>query len=492
MEQPFDNQAIADHANNMARREFFMQSGAMGLGPLALGAMFQEEAAAAAPKEIPIKNPKGVLKNFHLPPKVKSVIFLHMAGAPPTLDMLSNKPLLKKMDGKPVPKKLIAGERFAFLKGTPNLQGSVFPYKKQYGQAGLWFSSVVEKWMPEIADDICMIHSATTNQFNHSPAALKYFTGFERPGRPSMGSWLTYGLGSESKDLPGFVLMSTGRGGRCGMDCYGAGFLPSVYQGVEFRSQGNPVLYLKNPPGLNSKLRRQTLDALKQLNQQEHQHSGDKEILTRIAQYERANRMQSSVPELADFSNEPKHIQEMYGVKPGKRHFGNTCLLARRLVERGVRFVQLTHGEWDLHGGSRINIPKHCPQLCAQTMPGVIALIKDLKQRDMLKETLVIWSGEFGRTPMRQKDKPGNLPGRDHHKAFSFWMAGGGIKPGFQYGETDEFGYHVTKNKIDVHDIQATILHQMGINHEKLTYRYQGRDFRLTDVHGKVLHDILV
>lgn len=305
-----------------------------------------------------------------------------------------------------------------------------------------------------------------------------------------MGAWVNYGLGSESSNLPGFVVLSSGRGARCGGDCFGPGFLPSVYQGVQLRSIGDPVLYLSDPKGMSRDVRRDTLDALAHLNQSEFDAYGDPEIQTRISQYELAFRMQAAAPDAADFSSEPEHIHKMYGVQSGKKHFGNNCLLARRLIERGVRFIQLNHGEWDLHGGGRVNIPRDCPRLCNETMQGAWALVKDLKQRGLLDDTLVVWGSEFGRTPMLQGPK-NNQAGRDHHKAFTVWMAGGGVKGGISYGETDDIGYHAAVDPVHVHDLQATIMHILGIDHEKLTYRFQGRRFRLTDVHGHAVTKIL-
>jgi len=469
----------------LRRREFLGRAG-FNVGAIALSSMLARnlcaDPVAATRKPLAPRRP-------HFAPRAKSVIFLNMVGAPPQLDMFDYKTKLKQLHNQIVPESLTKGERFAFINGDAKLLGPLFEFK-QYGQAGMWMSSVVGHYMPEIADDICMIHGVHTEQFNHSPAALLLFTGFPRSGRPSMGAWVTYGLGNEAQDLPGFVVMATGRGGRCGVECYGPGFLPTVYQGVQFRSHGEPVLFLNNPSGIDSKLRRDALDTLRSLNQQEYDLLGDPEIQTRISAYEMAYRMQTSVPDLIDISSEPKHIHELYGTEPGQRRFGNNCLLARRLVERGVRFVQLNHGEWDAHGGSRVNIPQTIPRLCGETMQGAAALVKDLKQRGMLDDTLVIWGSEFGRTPMLQ-GKLGDQVGRDHHKAFTIWMAGGGVKRGFIHGGTDELGYKHLEGSLDVYDLQATVLHLLGLDHERLTYKFQGRQYRLTDVHGKVVRDIL-
>jgi hypothetical protein len=338
----------------------------------------------------------------------------------------------------------------------------------------------------KIVDDIAIVKSMVTDAFNHAPGQLLINTGSQQFGRPSMGAWVTYGLGSESRDLPAFVVFSSGKKGPSGGNsCWGSGFLPTVYQGVQFRSSGDPVLYLSSPRGIDTELQRDSLDTLSRLNRMRLDTVGDPEISTRINSYEMAFRMQSSAPELMDVSKEPKHILDMYGVEPGKPSFANNCLLARRLVERGVRFVQLYHEAWDQHG----NLVKDITQNCKDTDQACAALIRDLKQRGMLNDTLVIWGGEFGRTPMVQ----GGSDGRDHHpNAFTMWFAGAGTKPGLTLGETDELGFNVVKDKVHVHDLQATILHLLGFDHTKLTYRFQGRNFRLTDVHGRIVNEMLV
>ena len=415
-----------------------------------------------------------------------------MAGAPSQVDLLDPKPMLQKYDGQNVPEELTKGERFAFIKGTPRLLGSPFEFGR-CGKSGAEISELFPH-LKNVADDISIIRSMHTTQFNHAPAQIFMNTGFQIIGRPSMGSWMTYGLGSECKDLPGFVVLISGEnqpdGGKA---CWGAGFLPSVYQGVEFRSQGDPVLFLTNPEGVSEKTRRESLDLLKMLNEQHLASNGDPEIQTRIASYEMAYRMQSSVPELVDISKEPESVHKLYGTQPGKKSFANNCLLARRLVERGVRFVQLYHRGWDNHGtSSHDDIVNRLPSLCQETDQAAAALVADLKQHGLLDSTIVVWGGEFGRTPMNEARNKSKFLGRDHHpRAFSMWVAGGGFKPGLTYGKTDDLGYNIAEDPVDVHDLHATILHQMGIEHTKLTYRFQGRDFRLTDVAGNVITKLI-
>jgi hypothetical protein len=428
----------------------------------------------------------------HFAPKAKSVIYLFMAGAPSQVDLLDFKPKLQELDGQHVPEELLQGERFAFIKGVPKLLGSPYTFKK-WNQSGAEISELLPH-LSEVSDDLAIVRSLSTTQFNHAPAQIFMNTGNQIIGRPSMGAWLTYGLGSESSDLPGFVVLLSGEsqpdGGK---SCWGSGFLPTVYQGVEFRSKGDPVLFLTNPEGVSPEARRESLDALRDLNQQHLEAIGDPEITTRIASFEMAYRMQTSVPELTDISKEPKSIHEMYGTEPGKASFANNCLLARRLVERGVRFVQLYHRGWDNHGtSSHDDIVNRLPQLCRETDQAAAALVKDLKQRGLLETTLVVWGGEFGRTPMNEERNRSKFLGRDHHpRAFSIWLAGGGIKPGITLGKTDELGYNIVEDPLDVHDLHATILYLMGLDHTKLTYRFQGRDFRLTDISGNVVHKLL-
>ncbi|MEO8660383.1 MAG: DUF1501 domain-containing protein [Bryobacteraceae bacterium] len=457
------------------RRDLF-RTGGLGFGGMALASLLNREAFAAT-------------HPTHFPAKAKSVIFLCMTGAPSQLDLFDYKPELKRLHGTSVPESLIAGERFAFLSGVPKLLGTPFQFK-QHGQSGTWVSEMLPQ-ISTVVDDAAFIYSMRTDQFNHAPAEMQMFTGSPRPGRPSMGSWVTYGLGSDAEDLPGFVVLPSGRAGRCGAGCIGTGFLPTVYQGVQFRAGGDPVLSLSDPEGMSKDLRRASLDTIKELNQDKFEQCNDPEINTRIASFEMAYRMQSSVPDLMDISKEPKHIHELYGTEPGKKSFANNALLARRLVERGVRFVMLTHGEWDHHGGTRINLVEHFPAICREVDRASAALIKDLKQRGLLKDTLVVWGGEFGRTPMLQGDADDPLVGRDHHRSFTLWMAGGGVKAGMHVGSTDDLGYKVAEDPADVFDMQATILNQLGMDHKRLTYRYQGRDFRLTDVHGNVIQKLV-
>jgi hypothetical protein len=466
----------------MTRRMLFKQIG-YGLGGVALSSLLMDSLALADGPQI---------QKAHFAPKAKNVIFLFMAGAPSTLDMFDYKPTLIKYNNQPCPDELLQGERFAFIKGKPRLLGTPHHFE-QVGQSGQWVADILPHFK-EIADDVTVIRSMHTEHFNHAPAQIFMNSGFQIPGRPSLGSWLTYGLGSANKDLPGFVVLLSGLnnpdGGKA---CWGSGFLPTVYQGVEFRSTGEPVLFVKDPDGVTREIRRDTLDAIRDLNQMKHAESLDPEIETRISQYELAYRMQSSVPELMDLKEETEATKEMYGVEPGKRSFANNCLLARRMVEKGVRFVQLYHRGWDQHGESESNDIKHAlVDRCREIDKPAAALIKDLKQRGLLDETLVIWGGEFGRTPMIEGRQGSPYPGRDHHgHAFTMWMAGGGIKPGMSYGQTDELGYRIAEDPMSVHDLHATILHQMGIDHTRLTYKHMGRNFRLTDVFGEVATKIV-
>jgi len=469
------------------RRAFLAKSG-FSLGGMALSSLLARDAAASAPAATTRTDPLAPrLPRFA--PRARSVIFLNMNGAPPQLDLFDYKPKLSELNGQIVPPSFTKGERFAFIQGDAKLLGSPFEFRR-HGSAGIWMSSVLEPHLPRIADDLCVIRSMHTDQFNHAPAQLFFFTGSPRSGRPSMGSWICYGLGCEADDLPGFVAMQTGGSSRCGDECFGSGFLPSIFQGVLLGNGSDPVLYLNNPPGIGRDVRRRTLGALERLNASEEEAFRDPEIPTRIAQYEMAFRMQMSVPELADISTEPEAVHKLYGTRPGQRWFGNACLLARRLVERGVRFVQVSHGDWDLHGGS-LNLRESLPRLANETMQGAAALVIDLKQRGLLEDTLVVWGAEFGRTPMLQGEM-GPQVGRDHHRTFTVWLAGGGVRGGFVHGATDEIGYRPVESPVDVHDLQATILHLLGLDHERLTYRFQGRDFRLTDVHGDVVREILV
>jgi hypothetical protein len=445
---------------------------------------------ASSPQEVAAKVAAGL--GTHFAPKAKRVIFLFMAGAPSQLDLFEDKPVLRKYDGQDVPSDILAGQRFAFIKGTPKLLGSPFTFRPR-GESG----AIISELLPHtasIADDIAIIRSMHTTQFNHAPAQIFMNTGHQIIGRPSMGSWLSYGLGSESQDLPGFVVLLSGENNPDGgKSCWGSGFLPTVHQGVEFRSGKDPVLFVSNPEGVDAEIRRMSLDTIRDLNTMQRDVVGDPEIDTRISAYELAYRMQTSVPELTDIADEPASVHELYGTEPGKTSFANNCLLARRLVERGVRFVQLYHRGWDTHGaGFGEDIVEKLPHLCRQTDQPAAALVKDLKQRGLLDETLVVWGGEFGRTPMNEARNGSKFLGRDHHpRAFTMWLAGGGIKGGVTIGETDELGYNITADPVDVHDLHATMLHLLGIDHEKLTYKFQGRPFRLTDVSGKIVTKVL-
>jgi Protein of unknown function (DUF1501) len=489
--------ARADEATRVflqaaTRRHFFREAG-FGIGSLALLALlddrlFAESVADAGRNE---SDPLAV-RPPHFAPRAKRIIYLFMAGAPSQVDLLDPKPKLHQHDGEPIPEEFVKGERFAFIKGTPRLLGSPYGFET-VGESGAEVSSLLPHFKT-IVDDVAIVRSVHTTQFNHAPAQIFMNTGHQIVGRPSLGSWLTYGLGSENKDLPGFVVLISGENNPDGgKSCWGSGFLPTVYQGVEFRNSGDPVLFLTDPPGVTRQARRGSLDVLKALNERHLEEMGDTEILTRISAYELAYRMQSSVPELVDIAKEPAAVHAMYGTEPGRVSFANNCLLARRMLGRGVRFVQLYHRGWDHHGtGTNDDIVNRLPKLCRETDQAAAALIKDLKQRGLLEETLVVWGGEFGRTPMNEGRNNSKYLGRDHHpRAFTVWMAGGGIKPGTIVGRTDELGYNPVEDPVDVHDLHATILHLLGLDHRKLTYRFQGRDFRLTDVEGNVIGKLI-
>ncbi len=420
------------------------------------------------------------------------MIYLHLTGSPPHLDLYDYKPELVKRDGQDCPESFLQGKRFAFTTGTPTLLGTRRQFK-QCGQSGMWLSDAIPH-LQEVADDICMIRSMTTDQFNHAPAELLLLTGSAQSGRPSLGSWVTYGLGSENENLPGFVvLISSGVQPNGGRNSFGSGFLPSVFQGVQCRSKGEPVLYATDPPGMTRELRRTTLDAIGDLNAIQADELGHPETKTRIAQYELAFRMQTSVPEVMDITRESQAMLEQYGAQPGQASFANNCLLARRLVEQGVRFVQLFDWGWDFHGTNPAeDIRDGLTKKCATMDRPIAALIKDLKQRDLLKDTLVICGGEFGRTPFREgRTAKGDILGRDHYPdCYSMWMAGGGVKGGYVHGSSDELAFSVATDKVHVHDLQASIIHALGFDHKRLTYRFQGRDYRLTDVHGEVVKQL--
>ncbi len=452
----------------------------MGLGSVALASLLEPRLLATQP---------GVPGFPDAAAKVKRVIFLCMAGGPAHLELFDHKPDLAKRDGQPMPASFTEGQQIAQLQGKElRILGPQHPFKR-YGSSGQHMTSLLPG-IGSIADDICIVRSLQTEQINHDTAHTFMNTGFRLPGRPSMGSWLLYGIGSESEDLPGFVVL-TSEGGSQSQPIaarqWHSGFLPSIYQGVKFHSTGDPVNYVRNPGGVSRAMQGELIDAVGKLNGLQQRWTSDPEIATRVAQYELAFRMQMSVPELVDFSDEPQHIMEMYGTQGGDGTFNANCLLARRMAERGVRFIHLYHRGWDHHNEIRAGLPKSC----SYVDQGTAALVRDLKQRGMFDDTLIVWGGEFGRTPMSQGQDP-SLLGRDHHiKGFSMWLAGGGIKGGHSHGATDELGYNAVEDVVQVHDLHATILHLFGIDHRKLTYRSQGRDFRLTDVHGKVVHKIL-
>lgn len=491
-------QDIKYRALQFNTRRHFLRTCTTGMGAMALGSLLNNCSEAQAQKVLTQQmkkpdNPLDIIQS-HFAPKAKRVIYLHMAGSPSQLELFDYKPELAKYDGKDCPQDLLAGKKFAFIQGVPKMLGPQAAFK-QYGESGAWISERLPHFS-EMADDVCFLKAMHTEEFNHAPAQLMLQTGSPRLGRPSMGAWVTYGLGSENENLPGFVvLVSGGKTPSAGKSAWGSGFLPTVYQGVQCRSEGDPVLYLSDPTHMNRDLRRSSIDAINQINQLQYEEFQDPEILSRISQYEMAFNMQLSVPEVMDIEKEPDYIHELYGTSPGKSSFANNCLLARRLVEQGVRFVQLFHWGWDSHGNARMESLHHgFVENCKRVDQPMAALIKDLKQRGLLDETLIVWGGEFGRTPMWENrgGKIAPFKGRDHHnEAFTMWMAGGGIKGGISYGETDDIGYYGVKDRTHVHDLQATILHCLGMDHEKLTYHYQGRDFRLTDVHGKVVKEVL-
>ncbi|MCE9607671.1 MAG: DUF1501 domain-containing protein [Planctomycetia bacterium] len=487
---------------DVTRRQFFGRS-ALGLGTAALGSLLAGDglssngfaADAATSSALPARF-GGLAGLPHHAARAKRVIYLFQNGAPTHVDTFDYKPTLRKQHGKQIPDDIVGGRRFSTMTGGQTARPCLAEITKfaQHGRSGAWVSDFLPR-TAEIADDLCFVKSLHTTAVNHAPAITFFLTGSEQAGRPSMGSWLTYGLGSDTQDLPSFCVMtSRDKEASCGQIFYdfywGAGFLPTKFQGVKFRGNGDPVLYLSNPEGMSRSVRRKMLDGLAEMNQLQLREYGDPEIATRIAQYEMAYRMQASVPELTDFSDEPQHILDMYGpdvLKQGS--YAYNCLMARRLAERGVRFVQLMHAGWDQHRNLTTQLKIQCTDVDAPSA----ALVKDLKQRGLLDDTLVIYGGEFGRTPFLQgKIEETKQWGRDHHPyAFTAWMAGGGIKPGISYGASDEFGFNAVEINVHVHDFQATVLHLLGLDHTRLTYKFQGRYFRLTDVHGEVVKPIL-
>jgi hypothetical protein len=479
-----DTRLQADRLRHVTRRHFF-ETASFGIGGLALGSLMGDVVRAQSATQTSSQA-------LHFAPKAKRVIFLFMAGAPSQIDLFDPKPALVDHDGQDIPEEFVKGERFAFIKGRPKLLGSPFRFQK-HGRSGAEISELLPH-LSKVADDLTIVRSMQTSQFNHAPAQIFMNTGHQVIGRPSLGSWLSYGLGSESQDLPAFVVLISGENNPDGgKSCWGSGFLPTVHQGVEFRSGSDPVLFVSNPEGVNAESRFDTIATINDLNRLHHRDVADPEIQTRISAYELAYRMQTSVPELTDLSNEPASMHELYGTEPGKASFANNCLLARRLVERGVRFIQLYHRGWDTHGASfGEDIVEKLPHLCRQTDRPVYGLLTDLKQRGLLDDTLVVWGGEFGRTPMNEARNGSKFLGRDHHpRAFTMWLAGGGTRPGVTVGRTDELGYNVVEDPVDVHDLHATMLRLLGIDHEQLTYKFQGRNFRLTDVKGNVVTKIL-
>lgn len=455
-----------------SRRQFLANAG-LGLGAMALGGIAAPAPARAAAGPMVPRVPAGRAR-------AKSVIYLHMSGAPPSLDLFDWKPELKRLHMQPCPDSFLKGKRFAFIKGVPKMLGSPYGFR-QHGQAGGWFSELIPN-MARVADDIAVVRSVNTDQFNHAPAELFLFTGAPRFGNASMGSWITYGLGCENQDLPGFVvLLSGGTDPTGGKALWSSGFLPGVFQGVQCRSAGDPILFSSDPDGLGREARRKTLDAIRSLNEREATAFGDPETLTRIEQYELAYRMQMSVPDTFDLRREPEHVRALYGATPGEGSFANNCLLARRLVERGVRYIQLFDWGWDIHGtGAGDDLMNAFPKKCRDVDRACAALILDLKQRGLLDDTLVVWGGEFGRTPMNEARGGSTFLGRDHHPGcFTMWMAGGGIRGGQVYGATDEFGYAIVENPVGIRDLQATLLHLTGLDPYSLNFPYQGLNQRL-------------
>ncbi|WP_169972710.1 DUF1501 domain-containing protein [Tautonia rosea] len=479
--------AALESLRAVTRRHFFRDCG-VGLGKIALASLLAGGTRAIG-SDVPAFDVSSPLtpRAPHFAPKAKRVIYLFMAGAPSQLDLFDPKPILAKYDGQPVPAEVVKDQRYAFIRPDASLMAPRFRFSR-HGESGAELSEMLPH-LAQVADEIAIVRSVRTDQFNHAPAQIFMNTGSPLPGRPSMGSWVTYGIGSEAEDLPGFVVLSSGSGISGGAANWSSGFLPTSYEGVVFRSQGDAILNVSSPPGFDDQLQRDSLDLIRTLNDRQLGRVGDPEIAGRIASYEMAYRMQSSAPELMDLSGESQETLDLYGVTPGKASFANNCLLARRMIERGVRFVNLYHEGWDHHsdveGGLR--------NQCGQTDQASAALVLDLKRRGLLEDTLIVWGGEFGRTPMVESNATlGRSLGRDHHpQAFTMWFAGGGIKPGLTLGETDDLGFHIVDHPVHVHDVQATILHLLGLDHERLTFRTQGRDFRLTDVHGHVVEELL-
>lgn len=475
------------HLLDITRRHFFQDCG-IGVGKIALTGLLAESlpAAARAASDEPAPAPLAP-KAPHYAGRAKAVIQLFMAGAPSQLDMFDHKPELARIEGKPIPPEVIGGQRYAFIRPDAAVLGPQYKFAK-HGQCGAELSEMLPH-LAKVVDDIAIVKSCRTDQFNHAPAQIFMNCGFSQPGRPSIGSWVSYGIGSESRDLPAFIVMSTGSGISGGAANWSSGFLPSIYTGTRFRNAGSPILNVDVPGGADMRLAADTLGVVSSMNRRRLALDGDPEIATRIASYEMAHRLQTSAPELMSLADESPETLALYGCKPEQASFARACLIARRLVERGVRFITIYHEGWDGHSDVAGNVRNNC----ATTDRASAALVADLKRRGMLDSTLVVWGGEFGRTPMVEASAVlGRAKGRDHHpNAFTMWLAGGGIKGGITYGETDELGFHIARDEVHVHDLQATILHCLGLDHERLTFRYQGRDFRLTDVHGHVVNGIL-
>lgn len=488
------NEARLRSLERETRRQFLSRC-ATGLGAMFLAGQLE---AASGGRNSPLRDPANPLKALkpHFPGKAKRVIYLHMIGAPSQLELFDYKPDLQRLDGQVCPQSFLEGKNFAFIQGTPNMLGPQYPFM-QFGESGAWVSDRLPHFS-QVVDDVSFIKTLQTDQFNHGPAQLMVHSGQPRIGHPSMGSWVTWGLGTENADLPGFVvLLSGGRIPRVGKALWGSGFLPSVYQGVQCRSHGDPVLNVSNPEAISRDVRRSALDTLKTLNLQTHEDFGDPETLTRIAQYEMAFRMQMAVPDAMDITKEPAYIHELYGTAPGQESFANNCLLARRLIERDVRYVQLFDWGWDSHGAAMPEaLNGGFRDKCREVDKPMAALISDLKTRGLLEDTLVVWSGEFGRTPMRENrgGREMKLVGRDHNPgAFTGWMAGGGVKPGLSYGETDEVGYSAAVNPVPLEDFHATLLHLLGFEHKKLNFPFQGLNRRLTGIKdAKVIKELIL
>jgi hypothetical protein len=474
-----ESHSLRDRGTAVSRRWFLRQCG-LGVGKLGLASLMAGARQGSAEGFVP--------QPSHFPGRARAVIHLFMAGAPSQLEMFDYKPALVKYDGKPLPPSVVGGQRYAFIRPDANVMAPQFKFSR-HGQSGMELSEMLPH-LAGVADNITLIKSVYTDQFNHAPAQILFNTGFSQPGRPSIGSWATYGLGCMTRDLPSFVVMSTGGGVSGGAANWSSGFLPTGYTGVRLRNQGDAILNVANPHGIDEALQRRTLDAVRRLNEENLEGIGDPEIATRIQAYEMAFRLQTSAPDLMDLRGESQATLDLYGCQPGQPSFARACLLARRMVERGVRFINIYHEGWDAHSDVAGNVRGSCEA----TDRASAALVRDLQQRGLLDETLVVWGGEFGRTPMVE-DNPtlGRSKGRDHHpQAFSMWMAGGGIKGGVTYGATDEMGFHVVENPVHIHDIQATMLHCLGLDHERLTYEFQGRRFRLTDVFGNVINPVLI